>query len=211
MLCLRRARCRHRAARAEKSRASHRHRRPRLRKVIHGRSDRGRAAQRGRSRLAVLHFGYDRTPEGGNAHTSQSVGLESRLRSGSRSDRARRSDPACRANEPRLGYLHHAACHAARRECDRGIGWLRAGRNLPAGEGVAAGLNVRRADDDQTHGRLPRRLSVVQYPHRHLGRRTDVCRGCVACARSLRSAPCADLRTGRMPDDDHDIVEAGDR
>src|ERR1035437_3787504 len=183
-------------ARAEKSRTSHRYRQPRLRKVIHGRSDRDRAAQRGRSRLAVLHLGHDWTPEGSNAHTPQSVNLESRLRSRSRSDRARRSDPACCAYESRLGHLHHAACHATRRECDRGIRWLRAGRNLPTSEGVATGLNVCRADDDQTHDRLPRRLSVFQYPHHHLGRRADVCRGCVACAGSLRSALCADLRTG---------------
>src|ERR1039457_2601310 len=34
---------------------------------------------RGRSRLAVLHLGHDWTPEGSNAHTPQSVNLESRL------------------------------------------------------------------------------------------------------------------------------------
>jgi long-chain acyl-CoA synthetase len=48
----------------------------------------------------------------------------------SRRDFARRPDRARGADEPRLGPLHHALHHAARRQRRAGIGRLRAGGNL---------------------------------------------------------------------------------
>ena len=73
---------------------------------------------------------------------------------------ARRRHPACRADEPRLRPLHHAACHAARRAGGAGERRLRAGRDLRAVQRLAAHLDVRRADHDQAPGRLSGRCST---------------------------------------------------
>ena len=70
--------------------------------LCQGRSDRRGAARARRPRLAVLHLRHDRPPEGRDADASRSVVGEPRLRDRGRSGRARRSGPACGADEPRL-------------------------------------------------------------------------------------------------------------
>ena len=119
---------------------------------------------------------------------------------------ARRSDPARRADEPRLRPLHHGARHAARRQRRAGIRRLRAGGNLRAVPRLAAHLDVRGADHGQAAGREPGGMPEREHPHHRLGRRADVCRGRAEGARPLRAAARADLRPGRKPDDDHDAV-----
>ena len=118
---------RDRAACAEKPRTPDRHRRRRLRSAVRRRRDRPGAARRRRSRLAVLHLGHHRAAERRHAHASLADRGEPRLWRRGRSRHARRCHPACRADEPRLRPLHHAACGAARPAGDAGDRRLRAG------------------------------------------------------------------------------------
>ena len=53
--------------------------------------------------------------------------------------------------------------------------------------------------------------NVEQHPHHRVGRCADVWRGRAARARPVRAAARADLRPGRVPDDDHHAVEARHR
>ena len=173
------------------------------------RPDRGRAARRRRSRLAVLHLRHDRPAEGRDADPSRAGGGEPRLSQRGRCRRARRSDPARRADEPRLRPLHHAACHAARRQRRAGIRRLRAGGNLPVcfAPGRAprcsprppwsSGWSKVRADCPSENIRTIIWGGAPMYVE-------DALQG----ARPLRPAARADLRPGRMPDDHHDPVAA---
>ena len=98
VLCLRRPRRRDRAARAERASSA-------LivigsaeyRSAVRRRSDRGRAARRQRSRLAVLHLRHDRPSEGRDADPSGAGGGEPRLSQ----PRSMRSRPAIRSCTPR--------------------------------------------------------------------------------------------------------------
>ncbi len=67
LLRIRRPRRRDRAARADCARALIVIGGAEYERLVRGRSDRGRAARRRRSRLAVLHLGHDRTAEGRDA------------------------------------------------------------------------------------------------------------------------------------------------
>ena len=129
------------------------------RSAVRRRPDRGRAARRRRSRLAVLHLRHHRPAEGRDAHPSRAGRGEPRLSRRGRCGRARRPDPARRADEPRLRPLHHGACHAARRQRGAGIRRLRAGGDLPPVSRLAAHVDVRRAHHGQAAGRMSRPIA----------------------------------------------------
>ena len=202
-----------RAARAEEPRAARHHRQPRIPGSCSPPSPVAHRSPRDGDDLAWLFYtsGTTGRPKGAMLTHRVLVGREPRLPGRGRSGRARRRHPACGADEPWLRPLHHGARRAARRQRRAGIGSFRAGGGLSPRRRVAAQLDVRSADHDQAPGRVPGRLPHRQYPHAHLGRRADVCRGCAQGARPVRSAARANLRPGREPDDHHDLVARGHR
>ena len=104
-----------------------------------------------------------------------------------RSGAARRRDPACRADEPRLRRLRHAACRAARRAGDAGKRRLRAGGDRRAVQRLAAHVDVRRAHHDQAPGRLSGRTATPKTSARWSG----AARRCMSRTRSPRSTASA--------------------
>ena len=90
-------------------------------------------APRAADDLAWLFYtsGTTGRPEGRDADPPRARRGEPRLCDRGRHDRAGRSDPARRADEPRLRPLHHGARDAARRQRGAGIRRLRAGGDLP--------------------------------------------------------------------------------
>ncbi len=120
---------RHRAARAQDAGAADHHRQRRIRRAVRGGRNRARAARARRSRLAVLHLGHHRPAERRDAVAPSLAQGELRLCGRGRSGHAGRCHPACRAHEPRLRLLHHAAHRAARRAGGAGERRLRARRD----------------------------------------------------------------------------------
>ena len=194
--CVARYRKRHCTSCAEVARTADRDRRGGIRAADRRRSDRDRAARARRSRLAVLYLRHDRPAEGRHAHPQGAGRREQCLPERGRHRRARRSDPARRADEPRLGPLHDGLRDAARRQRGGGVRRLRAGGNLRPVPRLAAHLDVRGADHGEAAGGMPGRLPERKYPHHRVGRRADVCRGRAEGAGPVRAAAGADLRPG---------------
>ncbi len=158
--------------------------------------------------LAWLFYtsGTTGRPKGAMLTHSNLRAMSQGLYVGSGSHRLWRSTPACGADESRLRPLHGAVYRTLRRQCRAGIRRLLCRRNLQAARDLAAQLDVRGADDGEPDGRASRRLPSGEYPNHRLGRRADVCGRHHPRAGPLRPALCANLRSGRKPDDDHAAV-----
>jgi hypothetical protein len=183
------------------------------------RMDHGDAARRAgrprtrRPRVAVLHVGHHRPPQGRDAHAPQPAGDDAVLLR-RRGRRTRRRRCAVRgADVARRGALRAAARGGRRAPRGAGVARLRPGGDPDARAPPSRRVDVRGADDGAPAGRARvanRRRRRRAEDHR-LRRRADVRGGHPARAARAGAALRADLRAGREPDDDHRAVTPAHR
>ena len=169
--------------------------------------------RRGRRGVALLHERHDRAAEGRRDHARQPLRDDARVPRRRVAGGARRRDPASRAAVPRVRPVRRAPRGARRGERRAGIGRLRSGRDRGAHTVVARCGLLRRTDD----GQAPRRVAGDRRARRRapeghrVRRRPDVRRRLQGGVRGAGPAPRADLRAGRVADDDHSDGPRGAR
>ena len=163
------------------------------------------AVDRERSGMAVLHQRYDRATQGSGLSHGNLLAMSLCFLADVEAHPSRRRDTPSGPALARIRAVRIAACPGGRRECRPAVRRIRSRRDLVVARTLGSLVLVRRADDGQASCRAsltPKCATGPAQEHR-LRWRADVRRGLQGRVGGAGTETRADLRSGRIADDDH--------